>query len=257
MRAVETIDLTPGSRGRSRLAAALGALAFWVATAATAAPLPFQASLSIVIASYGVGFAGSGVAEVDSYGHLGSLSIPTGAFDAAGATVTVTAPEAFPIQGIQVTAANGTGSFDHPGGGAMPLLGTARVCLYATCGDAVANLSVPLDVVGQGGSVTAMGAVNLTVVGAPWTFGTAQVGTATAMGFARGPEGRTSSTARASGVVQLVTPIFISTNLPGDVATFPAFGILTLHFVPEPTTLLLVGGGLALVAGAARRSRRA
>jgi hypothetical protein len=32
---------------------------------------------------------------------------------------------------------------------------------------------------------------------------------------------------------------------------------MTLHFVPEPTTLLLFGGGLAGIAGVARRSRRA
>lgn len=260
MRAVESAGLTRTSRGGPRAAAALGALAFllspWLAAPAQAAPLAFEASLSIEIGSYGVGFSGAGVAEVDAYGHLRSLSIPAGAFDVVGETVTITAPEAFPIQGLQVTAANGAGAFVNPGGGAMPLLGAARVCLYATCSSALANLTVPLDVVGQGGTATAAGPVNLTVIGAAWTLGTAQVGTATAMGFARGPEGRTSSTARASGVVQLVTPIFISTNLPADAATFPAFGILTLHFVPEPTTLALLGGGVACVAAAARRTRR-
>lgn len=257
MRAAERTRLSRISRGRSAGAAALGALALVVATTAHAAPLAFQASLSIVIASYGVGFSGEGIADVDGYGHLGSLSIPAGAFDVVGTTVTITTPAAFPIQGIQATAANGAGFFANPGGGVMPLLGSARVCLFATCGEAVANLSVPLDVVGQGGSATVTGPVNLTVIGAPWTVGTAQVGTATEMGFARGPEGQTSSTARASGVLQLVTPIFISTSIPADNAVLRAFGVMTLHFVPEPTTLLLFGGGLAGIAGVARRSRRA
>lgn len=257
MRAVERNGLSRISRGRSAGAVALGAFALLIATTGQAAPLAFQASLSIVISSYGVGFSGEGVAEVDGYGHLASLSIPAGAFDVVGTRVTITTPAAFPIQGLQATAANGAGSFANPGGGVMPLIGAARVCLFATCDGAVANLSVPLDVIGMGGSVTATGPVNLTVVGAPWTFGTARVGTATERGFARGPEGRTSSTARASGVLQLVTPIFISTNIPGDNSILRAFGILTLHFVPEPTTLVLLGAGLAGVAGVAGRARRA
>lgn len=244
------------SRGRTAGAAALGACALLIATTGHAAPLAFQASISIVIASSGVGFSGAGIAEVDGYGHLGSLSIPAGAFDAVGTRVTITTPAAFPMQGIQVTAANGAGFFANPGGGAMPLLGAARVCLFGTCDAAIANLSVPLEVVGQGGTATVAGAVNLTVVGAPWTLGTVSVGSTTAMGFARGPDGRTSSTARASGVIQLVTPIFIATSIPADNAVIPAFGILTLHFVPEPTTLVLVSGGLAGIAGAARRIRR-
>ena len=39
-------------------------------------------------------------------------------------------------------------------------------------------------------------------------------------------------------------PIFISTN-NSDLRVFPAFGILDLHFIPEPNTLLLLGGGIA------------
>ena len=133
MRAVERNGLSRISRGRSAGAVALGAFALLIATTGQAAPLAFQASLSIVISSYGVGFSGEGVAEVDGYGHLASLSIPAGAFDVVGTRVTITTPAAFPIQGLQATAANGAGSFANPGGGVMPLIGAARVCLFATC----------------------------------------------------------------------------------------------------------------------------
>jgi hypothetical protein len=222
------------------------------AGASRAAPLPFTGSLSILIGPFGVGIAGRGVAEVGAYGHLDSVAIPAGAFATQGLVVPITGEGAAPISGIQATAQNGAGSFANPGGGTMALLGSAKVCLYGPCSGAVANLVVPLEVVGQGGTTTVAGPVNLTVAGAPWTVGTARVGTATAMGFAYGPGSQTSSTARASGVIQLVTPIRITTNLPGDFAVVPAFGVLTLHFVPEPGTLALLAAGLALLARGSR-----
>ena len=93
--------------------------------------------------------------------------------------------------------------------------------------------------------------MNVTVIGAPWTTGTAAVGTVTVMGGVS----PLSNTGAPSGLVTLVTPIFISTNIPAS-AVVPGFGILTLHFVPEPGTLLLLASGVAgLVAfGRSRRS---
>lgn len=227
------------------------------AGSAQAKPLGFTGSLAIQIGGFGIGIPGHGEADLDSYGHLGSFAIGAGAFRADALTVTIpTSVGAAPVGGLQVTAQNGSGSFARPGG-TMPILGVAKVCVFGPCSSALANLEVPLSVIGgpAQAAVTVEGAINVTVVGAPWTTGTAAVGTATAMGYARGPVSQTSSTARASGEIQLVTPILIRTNLPDDLAEIPAFGVLTLHFIPEPATLALLGAGLAAIAIAARRQR--
>ena len=64
-----------------------------------------------------------------------------------------------------------------------------------------------------------------------------------------------SNTGAPSGIVTLVTPVFISTNI-GASAVIPGFGILNLHFVPEPGTLMLLGSGIAgLVAFGRSRAR--
>jgi hypothetical protein len=206
--------------------------------------------------------AGAGVATVNGSSagvHLDSFVLPASPFATTGLVVPVTDPGAFPIAGIAITAHNGGGAFAGGTGtgtlgGSMPILGVAKVCLFGTCNAAPANLSVPLSVVGVGGVVTATGAVNLTVAGAPWTSGTAAAGTLSAMGFAHGPASLPSSTAQNSGIVRLVTPIFISTSL-ASAAVVPAFGFLTLRFVPEPGTILLVGAGIiGLVAFGRRRA---
>jgi hypothetical protein len=124
----------------------------------------------------------------------------------------------------------------------MPIQGIARVCLFGPCSAALANLSVPLSVVGAGGAAFVNAGVAVTVIGSPWTTGQATLGTLTVMGSAHGPASGTSSTAANSGTVLLVTPILISTSLTG---VLPTFGFLSLHFVPEPGTLMLLGSAVA------------
>jgi hypothetical protein len=241
----------------------------WLPAAGRAASLAFTGELELYMAGAPYSaiaglpavfhVTGSGVATVNGSGpggHLNSLTLPASPFATTAATVPVTDPAVFPINGFQATVHNGAGSFAG-GGGIMALFGVAKVCLFYQCGTLVpGNLSVPLTVVGAGGVTTVKGAVNVTVVGGAWTTGTAAVGSLTAMGFAHGPNGFTSSTAQNSGVIQLVTPIFVSTNI-GSFPVWPLFATLTLHFVPEPGTFALLAGGLgALALGGRARMRR-
>ncbi len=228
---------------------AAGLMFMSVAGRASAVSLGFTGNLAVQIVTVDpVVIPGAGVATVNgsgAAGHLTGLQIPASPFAATGLLLPVTDPGIFPIQGVQVTAHNASANFAGVGGagfgGTMPIMGAAKVCLFGTCSAAVSNLSVPLTVVGQGGVALVTAAVNLTVIGAPWTTGTAAIGTAfTAMGGVS----PLSNTGALSGNVVLVTPIFISTNV-GASPIVPAFGILNLHFVPEPGTLVLLASGIA------------
>jgi hypothetical protein len=213
---------------------------------ANAVNLPFTGTLrfDFAVDRAAVPFVlnGTGVAVVNGSGpggHLVSLALPGSTFAAAGVVLPVT-------DVIGAGTAFGSG---------IPLAGDARFCLYAACGSAVGNFEVPLSLVGGGTSTMTGGFANQTVIGAPWTTGTAAVGTLTRMGFAHGAASATSSTAAASGTIQLVTPIFLSTGVPTN-PIFASFATLTLHFVPEPTTPMLAASALALLGLGARRARR-
>ena len=242
-------------------AVAASLLVFGLAGQAHAVALGFSGSVTIKLATLDpIAITGTGVATVNganAAGHLSGLQFAASPFNIANLLVPVTDPAASPIKGVILTAHNGAANFGAGGGGVgigngtpankfggqMPIQGFAKVCLFGTCGSSLnaANLNIPLSVVGVGGFTQVVGAVNLTVIGAPWTTGTAAVGTITAMGGAA----PASNTGAGSGTVQLVTPIFISTNIGGASAVVPAFGILSLHFVPEPGTLMLLGSGIA------------
>jgi hypothetical protein len=239
---------------------AAGLLTLGVAGQAHAVALGFTGALAISLAGNTVPAPGAGTATVNgsgAAGHLTGLAIPAGAFAVNAFVLPVTDPAAAPIGGLKVTVANAAGNFAGVGGsgfgGQMPLNGTTKVCLFGPCSAPAANISVPLNVIGgpAGGAVAVGAFVNVTVVGAPWTTGTAAVGTVTVMGGVS----PLSNTGAPSGLVTLVTPIFISTNIPAS-AVVPGFGFVNLHFVPEPGTLVLLGSGIAgLVAfGRSRRS---
>jgi hypothetical protein len=182
------------------------------------------------------------------------------------------------IASIRISAELGTGTLGPISGGVqstttltkkkLPIRGLSKVCLLSTaCG-----LFLPLQLtqsngakgVGIGGLLTIGGGtlINISIEAAPWTVKTFtkvdQITTpmtingqkkfinASAAGFAHDPSSGTTSTAQPSGVVQLISPMQIRTNLAaGSSVKLSLFSFLQLHFVPEPGMLLLLGSGVA------------
>jgi PEP-CTERM motif len=259
------------------LLAAVG-LSFGVASQASATVLAFTGTVGINIAGLGtIPLTGAGAALVNGSApgtHLSGFQLGGGTF-AGTVPVPITDPAAAPINGLFLSiVGNNPGGFAgfSGGGGAggiMGINGTAVVCLFAFFGTVpcpVAGLSVPFSQngtrgLGVGGAPIAVfnTAVNIgvTVQGFPWagsgTFGTPS---SPIFAFAHGPaSGDSSSAAQGSGVVQLVSPLLINTTIPAS-SFLPGFGILTLHFVPEPGTLLLLGTGVAGLALVGRKRMR-
>lgn len=252
------------------LAASLFALA-WIAprdAQAVALPVEVEFTLQPALGLFvvpGLTVSGTGTAIVNGSGagaQLASLALPAAIVVATGVTMPMTDPLVAPVEGVQLTVANAAGTVGATGvgpiGGALPLTGMFRFCLFAPCGAAIANLSVPLSPIGVGGVATLQGPVNVSVYGAPWTSGTAMVGAfgyfQTITGFVHGPSSNTSTAAQPGGTLQLVTPIAITTNLGADNLVF-AFGILTVRFVPEAATATLLSAGIVALGAMGRRNR--
>jgi hypothetical protein len=240
---------------------------------------------------------GGGVATVNAsmgLGHLNTLRLAASRGQ-VNATFTqyVTDPDtagnsiaAIEYDGIT----GGTGTFAPISGAAMstvafltmnvmPVRGTVRLCLLTTdCDDALTIILTQQTAngtigVGVGGLLTVGGdtPIKISIQGAPWTIKTATVVdhvttvnkvnqlfiTKKIKGFAHDPSSTTTNTAAVSGVVQLVSPAQVQTNLPlGSNKKVSSGQIVRIHFIPEPGLLLLLGSGVAGLAILGRRRLR-
>jgi hypothetical protein len=282
-----------------------------VANSGSAAVVPFTGVLSLKIGTLPtIPIPGSGVATVNgSAGSdtISSLVLPARAFvpvvpnppipGSTRSTIALPVPNAFPIVWLALRVANGTitvtsgGSctaghpnVSCPGGGLAGfggLTGTARVGLFFTHTAAsssgtqpVANLSVPLGVVGGGSTASAQGlGITVQVSGAGWTTGTvgvynptatlvghvpstfhvfptltfvastsAPIGTGTTPTFMGGRDTIPGGTF-FTDTLTLVSPIQIFNNAQGAFA--PSVAAISIQLLPEPGALLLLGAGIA------------
>jgi len=227
--------------------------------AAPAGAAPIQRSFEAVLALHStlvppVYLSGTGVATLDVTGdHVDGLSLPAAIF-ATQVTAATGGVE------VRVDATNGAGVFTAASGpwtGSMPVLGTLRICLGGSCdGSPLADVSLPLDVVGAGGTTTASSGA-FVVSGAPWQTATLVLaGTgfvSNFSGYQSGPAGGTSSTALPGGFMLFVTPVHVA--IPGF-GGIDFVGELGVTFVPEPGALALAASGLAGCAALGASGRR-
>jgi len=212
---------------------------------------------------------GAGVATVnDSTGsmHLNTLRL-AGGITGSG-TIEVTDPEMTgTIPSIRISATLGTATLTGisgappVGSGVLPVGGFTRVCLFTP------GCSTPLPLknttnngntgLGVGGQLTigGLGVVRISIINQPWTLGTVSgvnqtvsggFKTISRAGFVHGASSATvSSTAKDSGVIQLIAPQQVTTKgIAGNSSELTLFAALTIHFIPEPGLLLLIGSGV-------------
>ncbi len=216
---------------RRRLLVACGVLLSFAQPAHAVIHNLSAASLTIVSGSFSASATWSGTGSADVTG--GTITgLTPGIFSLSAVTPAID-PSAFPITGVSYNSiTNGAGDFSNVdsagGGGLMAVYGTQNICLFASCGNATANLVIPFTTdgvsgVGLGGTpIVTIGMVNTTVNGAPWTTGTACVDTLCRSG---------APLTEAS--VTLVTATRVETNI-GSLAVVPHFAIMTLTFAAAP-----------------------
>ena len=231
------------------------------------------AAVLVVAGSASAGPFGGGSLSI-TIGTLPGLTVPiTAGFATDGTNVTATATNAIvgattfigitnapPITRVQgILTGNDLGQLVPGAGTAANALGLDGVANVVAYGGYVTLVAVPLGALGNPGSTFSFmggGGTNIQFTGAGWTTGTVMVAVpATTLGG--GTQTATTITAAGTnnlvggvGQITFISPVLIRTNLAGDL---PSFVALTLTFVPEPGTLVLIGAGIAGLAAYGRR----
>jgi hypothetical protein len=184
----------------------------------------------------------------------GVVTIATTAWAATGPVLITLAPTAaapLTALNIRLTAPGPCIFTGAPLGGPCSVGGTAN----ALVGGAP-FLIVPLNGLGVPGRVN-FGPYGSYIDAQPWTAATATVTVAgaplTSYGVPITTVGYDARTPGGFGAVKLVAPAGLMSTLGGNM---PLFVVMTLHILPEPGTLLLVGTGVIGLGVIGRRRMR-
>jgi hypothetical protein len=252
------------------IAIGLAVIVAFSAASSEAATLPFSGTLAITFDSFQT-LSSTGSSIGTSVGPGGAATIPAGMFS-IGAVALVSPPRGGLLGGFAVCAAGLPGNTQlaappvntcapAPNGSLNAFsfngttgTGSPNASAYFTATNFQTVAEIPLSVVGVGGSLTfnVLGLATGTITGNPWQLGVVTVSGAvsgvttvlTAAGFDNRSVGGT-------GTLQLVTPALFS--LSGGQDSTPTIATLTLNFVPEPGTALLLGSGIASLVVLGRR----
>jgi len=239
-------------------------------SASRATSLAFQGTLTIELLHYGTyTFSGSGTG--DSGGAGGPASIPAGSFvldtvqmvgpfyltDLGGICaggIPLLTPMTPPSCAPNAGGTLGAVSFDGTSGTGAPI-----ASLYlGTTNTGNSFLEQPLSVLGVGGTVagTTPTPATLSLTGNSWQLGTVTVDGVTSGGnpISNSATGFDARDANGVGTLQLVTGAYFDI-VAGTGETVPIVATLQLEFVPEPSTVILLGTGVAALALRGRRAR--
>jgi hypothetical protein len=270
------MSLAPNARpARALLISVCVWLGWPVASNAAPLPVPFEGTLTIELGTFSPLIATtSGIATLSGRGPHGANALQLEVFLQVSGATPATDPilTTWLVNSVELSATLGHGTFAPitfgpiTGGQALTQLpavdGRVTFCILASCQGVSFPFSLaPSQASGFGVGVGGGQAVNGGIFGiwgiaaAPWRLGPATLSTALApsvfqtvmrSGFVHGATSAATSAVPLNGALSLVAPtqiVVLDQGATREVTKLALFSSLTIHFLPEPNGLLLLGAG--------------